>query len=307
MNIIGPTPPSYIPNFLYKYTSVIRALEVLLTREVYFSHRRELNDPFDGRHMMDFSTREKREENIKKVREHEEKYHDLSSMLSGMNREENHKLFIKDKEFANKLMEKTVEDMDVFNTGVYCFTDRRDSIVMWAHYANNHQGCCLEFDLQGHVLQSVRGGKINFPFLQIHMVRYSDRYPTRVFGEERALHEENSFYMCKSKDWKYENEWRAIMYDTSTQRLISGKSIGSDIIDESIIKRMKGSGLYPLDKDLLHGIILGYKMKDNEKKSIIAAAQSSRIKIYQAQPKLYKYGMEIKPLSDFVLTKQILL
>ncbi len=300
MNIIQPTPPSYVPDFLYKYTSVARALEVLRTGEVYFSHRQELNDPFDGRGVIDVTTREKREYIIKlsnqKRKEYEEKGYDLSGMLSGTSQEEHDKRFIEDEEFANNIMQKLTTDMDVFNIGVYCFTEKRDSIVMWAHYANNHQGCCLEFNIRGHVYQSVEEGKIDFPFLLLRMVRYSDKYPICVFGEERAPHQENSFYMCKSQDWDYEKEWRAIMYDRRPKGLISGKSIGDEIHDESI-KRMKGSGLYPLDKNLLNGIVLGCKMKDDEKKSIIEAASSCGIRIYEAQPKLYEYGMEIKLLN----------
>ena len=293
-------PPSYVPRFLYKYTSVARALEVLLTGEVYFSHRRELNDPFDSKQTSDFSTCEKRKEAIKlvnqKIMEHEEKGHDLSGMLSGMSRKTYQKRLIEDDEFANNIMQKLVE-MDKSNTGVYCFAEGGDSIIMWAHYANNHQGCCLKFDFQGHTFRSIEKGKICFPFSFINMVRYYDKYPVRVFGahEKYFSYIPESKYLTKSKDWQYENEWRAIMYDTHAKGFISGKSIGGEIPDEPIIKRMKGSGHYPLDKDLLHGIILGYKMKDNEKKSIINAALLRGIKIYEAQPKLYEYGMEIKP------------
>ncbi len=295
----------YVPEFLYKYTSVARALEVLLTGEVYFSHRRELNDPFDSRYMMDFSTRKKKEEAIKlvnqKFREHEEKGHDLSSMLLGMSRKTYQKRLIEDDEFANNIMQKLVEDMDKSNTGVYCFAEREDSITMWAHYANNHQGCCLKFNLQEHICRSIKAGKYCFPFLVINMIKYCNKYPVHEldFHEEYSLLE--SKYWIKSEDWRYENEWRALMYDV--EKLISSKSIDSKVIDDPIIKRMKGSGHYPLDKNLLHGIILGYKMKDYEKKSIIEAALSRGIRIYQAQPKLYEYGMEIKPLNNVILVK----
>ncbi len=305
MNIMRPTLPSSVPGFLYKYTSVARALEVLLTGEVYFPHRRELNDPFDSRYIIDFSTPKKKEEAIKlvnqKFKEHEEKGHDLSGMLSEMNRKTYQQRLIKDDKFANNIVQKLVEDMDKSNTGVYCFAEREDSITMWAHYANNHQGCCLKFNFQEHICRSIKEGKDCFPFLVINMIRYCNKYPVHELGfhEEHSSYE--SKYWTKSEDWRYENEWRALMYDV--EKLISSKSLDSKDIDDPIIKRMKGSGHYPLDKDLLHGIILGYKMKDNEKKSIINAALLSGIKIYEAQPKLYEYGMEIKPWGNFVLAK----
>ncbi len=307
MNIMSPMSPPNLPEFLYKYTSVARALEVLLTGEVYFSHRRELNDPFDGKQTLDLSTCEKRKEAIKlansEFKEHEEKGHDMSSMLSGRSREEHQERLVEDNDYTNSQVQKLAEDIeDAGNMGIYCFSRKNDSIIMWAHYANNHQGCCLEFNFQEHEFRSVEKGKFRFPFSFIHSVKYSDKYPTPTFGEESVPHKGTNSYMCKSKDWKYENEWRALMYDARVISPISGKIIGGGIPDE-FIKRMKGSGHYPLAKNLLHGIILGYKMKDNEKKSIINAALLSGIKIYEAQPKLYEYGMEIKPWDNFVLAK----
>ena len=296
MNIKRPMLPFYVPDFLYKYTSVARALEVLMTDEVYFSHRRELNDPFDGKQTLNFSTRESRKELIKlsnkKIKEPESQGRDMNRLLSGKDREKYQRWLIENNDFANSKMQEFSDAMDADNIGVYCFAEKRDSIVMWAHYANNHQGCCLEFNFQGHLYQSVEKGRSCFPFLLLNRVIYSDRYPTHAFGEEGLPHNKNSSYRSKSEDWKYENEWRALVYDTRIRSPISDKSIGDEIPDESI-KRMKGSGHYSLDKNLLHGIILGYKMKDNEKQSIINAALLRGIKIYEAQPKLYEYGMEI--------------
>ena len=298
MNIFIPILPLYVPGFLYKYTSAARALEVLQTGKVYFPHRRELNDPFDGKQAIDFSTRKKREDAIKfvnqKPEEHEEKGHDLSGTLSEMDRKTFQKRFIEDDKISNNIMQKIEEDTDKSNTGIYCFAEKKDSIIMWAHYANNHQGCCLEFNFQRHVLGPIKEKEYCFPFSVINMVRYHDKYPARVFGprEKYCFHTSESRYWTKSKDWQYEKEWRAIMFDV--EKLLSSQNI--EIVDEPII-RMKGLGHYPLDANLLHGIILGCQMKDDEKQSIINAALSCGIKIYQAQPKLYEYGMDIKLLN----------
>ncbi len=307
MNIFRLLPPLYVPNFLYKYTSVDRALEVLQTGQVYFTHRRELNDPFDGKQATDLSNRESRKELIKlsnrKIKEQESQGRDLNHLLSGTAREEYQKRFIEDDKFANNIMQQHEEDTDKSNTGVYCFSEKEDSIIMWTHYANNHQGCCLEFNFQEHICRYREDGKYCFPFSLISMIRYCDKYPVHVFGSRKEYfsYPLKSRHLTKSKDWQYEKEWRAIMVDA--ERLLSGQNIDSDTMDEFIIKRMKGLGHYLLDTNLLHGIILGCQMKDDEKQSIINAALSCGIKIYQAQPKLYEYGMEIKLLSNFTLAK----
>lgn len=40
----------------------------------------------------------------------------------------------------------TFEDMRC-TTGISCLSESDDSLLMWAHYANNHRGMCVEYDL----------------------------------------------------------------------------------------------------------------------------------------------------------------
>ena len=34
-----------------------------------------------------------------------------------------------------------------YTTGVSCLSESENSLLMWAHYAHNHQGICVEYDL----------------------------------------------------------------------------------------------------------------------------------------------------------------
>ncbi len=45
------------------------------------------------------------------------------------------------------MFQKVIEEMrkDVF---VFCFSEVWDSILMWAHYANNYNGYCIEYDVK---------------------------------------------------------------------------------------------------------------------------------------------------------------
>jgi hypothetical protein len=98
------------------------------------------------------------------------------------------------------------------------------SITMWSHYANGHQGVCLEFEL------SV-GNSDNMPYPpEPQPVRYLDagRYE-RVFSPEYIARSLNRLdcransaarkmeylytklgrlYLSKLHDWSYEEEWR---------------------------------------------------------------------------------------------------
>ena len=84
------------------------------------------------------------------------------------------------------------------NIRVCCFSERKDSILMWSHYANQHQGVCVEYD-----------------FSEANEIRYLIQpayYSNEVFqlGTMDDLTSTNHLMssLYKAKDWAYEAEWR---------------------------------------------------------------------------------------------------
>ena len=80
---------------------------------------------------------------------------------------------------------------------------------MWAHYAMNYTGACLEFD--SHRLQQINSLK------RISYVDPQDERPEYplVYGNLKEEGEEyqkrvEEFLCRKSNDWSYEREWRLI-------------------------------------------------------------------------------------------------
>lgn len=73
------------------------------------------------------------------------------------------------------------------------------SPLMWAHYASNYTGICLEFDLD-----------INFN--NIHKVEYIEKQfePLYEPDEEELYKAIEKSLICKSKNWSYEEEYRMI-------------------------------------------------------------------------------------------------
>ena len=289
-----------VPNWLYKYTSHERALSVLSEGKVYFPNRGELNDPFDCKFVLDLSTPEKRkkiiEYNNAKVEQMKRENRDTSMLLPKSQSREYQRRIIEDDELAMQVSQQLALDFDAANIGIYCFSEINDSVVMWAHYADNHRGCCLMFDFRGHIYQSVEHGRDCFPFTFINMVRYKDKYPMLGLGNSHQMvpHEPGSVHSVKSKDWQYEKEWRAIMYDTSVKTPITGMDFGES--KDPVLSESQGAGFYQLKEGLLDGVILGCKMTDVKKQQIIDAARRRKTKIYQSSPKSYEYGMEIELL-----------
>lgn len=274
LETIYRTPP---PERLYKYTSFRRAEEILLNNSVYFAKPSEFNDPFDGRFSLNLETPKAKMDFIKFVEEGSVKY--MTPLPSDW--ELKKQSLMTNQRCANQIAMEIIrvcEKQD--NTGFCCLSGVRDSLLMWGHYARSHTGCCFVFDLSCHWTHEHDAVKDCFPFTFISKINYSHHlfdYP-----KQGNLH---AHYLCKSSQWKYEQEWRAVMDD-------------SRILDESDrnapwSQRFRGAGYYKLDAGLLVGVILGYRMSPGNKNNIGRLARQRGIKIYQAAPKLYEYGLDI--------------
>jgi hypothetical protein len=97
---------------------------------------------------------------------------------------------------------------------IACFSERADSLVLWAHYAAQHEGFCLEYGYRDMPLDAVQR-RLLFPVLykqerfdigpSLHEVMRGkeDFMPTHAIVA--ALH--------KAVDWAYEREWRLVNPD----------------------------------------------------------------------------------------------
>ena len=113
------------------------------------------------------------------------------------------------------------------------------AISIWSHYADSHNGICIEFDIK-------RGGLFYNILLP---VQYRKRYPKFELSDYQD--EENTMFtmlqqaICtKSVLWKYEKEWRVIADD--------------------------GCGLNKFDKQDVTKVIFGAKTSDDDKERIMS-------------------------------------
>lgn len=102
--------------------------------------------------------------------------------------------------------------------GIRCFTEDPYSLMMWSHYAEKHQGVCLEYDV-GQFLNMNEGRHISD---YIHPVRYCDKCeelktnslytPGDIhLSEEEKLQQFQRSLLTKAECWKSEREWRWVM------------------------------------------------------------------------------------------------
>ena len=91
------------------------------------------------------------------------------------------------------------------NFGVLSLTRTPDSLLMWAHYANGHQGFVIEFDERHPWFHQGHEGFAHLGHLRD--VRYSKRRPYATMDKL----DEIDLLLTKSVQWKCEREARVVL------------------------------------------------------------------------------------------------
>lgn len=166
------------------------------------------------------------------------------------------------KQSLNELIEK--KD----SAGVYSLSKNCTDELLWAHYANSHQGFCIEYDLDTLVYFG-RNDYFNFD------VTYSDHPPKLNINDMLRIDDKVNFIQkligVKSKKWAYEKETRVI---TSV------------------------SGLQSYDYRAVKAIYFGLRMPDEKRHEIMKRLCGRGIKYYHICLKDNSYKFTAEPLED---------
>ncbi len=179
---------SFIPNKLYKYYSLDDRKEVnekklscLEENKIFLSDFNSFNDPFEGRYFMF---------DYKKLQEYGLQKENVQDILSALQK----------------------------NLKVSCFTNTNEqNMPMWAYYANNHQGYCVEYELDEEQK------KLIFPVLYENERRSGDWTIVSLLDSVRNIKDKDKikddgfyFYLqilvlantVKHSSWFHEKEFR---------------------------------------------------------------------------------------------------
>jgi hypothetical protein len=163
-------------------------------------------------------------------------------------------------------MTSSVEEINAERWRIYCLTRRPDSLLMWAHYGDKHTGICLEFDAAIE------------PFVRAYRVLYNDTLV--VLGPdciEDARKVADAVLLSKSKEWKYEGEYRLLGRDHSIDPAFSIPTEG---------------GFLRLPEVALTGIIVGCSADLKEILSIVQT-HAPRLPVWRAVRMRDRYHLEI--------------
>ena len=83
--------------------------------------------------------------------------------------------------------------------GILCFTEKKDNLLMWSHYANSHKGFVLEF-FPEHSYFDRRKNK-NQMVEHLKDIRYTKKRPEFVFFDSNLSTEQNIENWIKNLIW----------------------------------------------------------------------------------------------------------
>lgn len=143
--------------------------------------------------------------------------------------------------FPETIDEITPKQLNKLNDLAYmvCFSQNNDNILMWSHYAQKHEGICVEYDFK--LLKEDPYNILEHLFPVIYKenrfykrdisslidsqtdLSIAVRDGTDYCGKE-CLDDILPMFLIKSNHWEYENEWRIIytlkqMYDIDNSEL----------------------------------------------------------------------------------------
>lgn len=221
--------------------------------------------------------------------------------------EEDFKSFLNSNELRDYHSNNHVQISHFDRHGALSLTRKNNNISMWAYYADNHKGYCVEFELDFNHLRKttlIESKKLDEFIKNIHQgsqilssklrdypqafvfakVRYSKEIPSISYDHSAKLtseYDQLEYFVknsvgVKSMEWEHEDEFRLI---------VNGNS--------------EDGGLLPLDWFApflkVTGIIIGAQMDDGKRKRVHNLCLDKKITLYNAICSGTHYEIMIEP------------
>lgn len=220
-------------NVLFKYGSLNKYSEELFsTSTVWFSSPSSLNDPFECRPWITFNGSESQivDSLTRAIRRNNPfmPVNIATACADSILREGRHHDSKTWENLRADLMSHLNKDI-----GLYCLTKAQDNILMWAHYAKNHEGYCLEFEATDYTPV----------FGKSQEVKYAEEFPVFDLFNTSSDKQVDLAFLTKFVGWKYEEEYR-------------------------VVDHQEGSGNHAYPPELLRSVTFGMNMQEKEREKI---------------------------------------
>ena len=150
-----------------------------------------------------------------------------------------------------------------------CFSELKDSILMWSHYGKSHTGFCVEYNMKQ--LNEYETRYIFPVFYSDEMYDLSEQLYDINLGKSTKSMTAFLFSLIKYEGWSYEKEWRLFNL--------------SDINNNSIKLPM------------IKSIYLGNNISKNDENDLIDIAKNRNYSVYQTTLHNEKFSLEFKKVD----------
>jgi hypothetical protein len=136
---------------VYRYRSVNEYLKYGLSEGFFAPTRSKLNDPMDGLYYPKVDGRKTKYRTI--INYLKENYHDLigERIINVTSNEDVYQLLLEREDIFEKVRSYQEFNLEKFiqyvsqKFGVVCFSENKENILMWAHYADSFKGVCIGY------------------------------------------------------------------------------------------------------------------------------------------------------------------
>ncbi|WP_411992895.1 DUF2971 domain-containing protein [Agarivorans sp. DSG3-1] len=232
----------------------------LFNHQAKFSSRIDFNDLFDTR--INFTVPDKREVksflrqlSVKKRREAKPFFDKKIGQIN----------FKKYRDQINELFD---------NYKMYCVTIKGNNNLMWSHYANNHQGFCIEFDANKLIAEKVSYEPELAKFRLLNIVKENYGLITKKHLRDLI----SAATLTKLDEWGYEKEYR-ITASHEMDRLFE-------------VQKAVNFSIYKTNPDWVKAIIFGHRMDEKIRRYIINTYKNN-VKYKIAEPDMQKGTINI--------------
>uniref|UniRef100_UPI003F4C5909 DUF2971 domain-containing protein n=1 Tax=Brachyspira catarrhinii TaxID=2528966 RepID=UPI003F4C5909 len=152
---------------------------------------------------------------------------------------------------------------------VGCLTSKNNNTLMWSHYADKHRGICIEYNISKIFIDknsSIRKVNYNKNMAYEEKMDYIKRF-SDIRIDDKNITTLLELFCIKSKEWEYEDEYRILYYDSTSN--------SNGITIKLPIKNIYfGTETSEEDKKLIYDIIKNINM---------SRAKNNKIKIYESE------------------------
>lgn len=171
-----------------------------------------------------------------------------------------------------EMLQKTTNSL----LGALSLSEIRNHELMWSHYANEHRGYVIGFDVDHQFFNQKRTDVDELRHLR--KIDYREKPPVinlmNTSGEE--------LFFVKSLKWEYESEWRMLMPLADSSKVIERQSYPIH--------------LFSFPVETVSEVILGARMSDEDKgvlKTLVNDKKYEHVKLFQAELDNASFGIVI--------------